>query len=397
MSKKIAILPGDGIGREIVEQAVRVLDALSAVLGLAFETETALVGGAAYEAHGHPLPDSTLALARQADAILFGAVGDWKYDKLERALRPEQAILGLRKHLGLFANFRPALCYAELTHASSLKPELVAGLDILIVRELTGDIYFGQPRGRRVAVDGHFPGAEEAFDTMRYSKPEIERIAHVAFRAARQRASGGKEGARRGARAKVTSVDKANVLETFQFWKDVVTEVHTQYPEVELEHMYVDNAAMQLVRAPKKFDVVVTGNLFGDILSDEAAMLTGSIGMLPSASLDASGKGLYEPSHGSAPDIAGQGIANPLATILSAAMMLRFSLDQPAAADRVEAAVKAVLAAGLRTPDIWAEGQAGTKRVGTREMGDAVVAAVLGAAGADKSPGKTITSKTTLS
>ena len=375
---KIAILPGDGIGTEIVHEAVRVLDAL----GLEFESETALVGGAAYEAHGHPLPDSTLSLAKQADAILFGAVGDWKYDKLERALRPEQAILGLRKHLGLFANFRPALCYEQLTHASSLKPELVAGLDILIIRELTGDIYFGQPRGRRIAADGHFPGAEEAFDTMRYSKPEIERIAHVAFQAARKRASGS---GRPGARGKVTSVDKANVLETFQFWKDVVTEVHAQYPDVELEHMYVDNAAMQLVRAPKKFDVVVTGNMFGDILSDEAAMLTGSIGMLPSASLDKNGKGLYEPSHGSAPDIAGKGVANPLATILSAAMMLRFSLDQPAAADRVESAVKAVLAAGLRTPDIWSEG---TTKVGTREMGDAVVAAVTG-----RFAGKTITTK----
>ena len=365
---KIAILPGDGIGPEIVAEAVRVLGALE----LAFETETALVGGAAYEAHGHPLPDATLALARQADAILFGAVGDWKYDKLERALRPEQAILGLRKHLSLFANFRPALCYEQLTQASSLKPELVAGLDILIIRELTGDIYFGQPRGRRTAVDGHFPGTEEAFDTMRYSRPEIERIAHVALRAARRRGR------------KVTSVDKANVLETFQFWKDVVTEVHAQYPDVELEHMYVDNAAMQLVRAPRKFDVVVTGNMFGDILSDEAAMLTGSIGMLPSASLDANGKGLYEPSHGSAPDIAGKGVANPLATILSAAMMLRYSLDQAAAADRIESAVKAVLAAGLRTPDIWSEG---TQKVGTRAMGDAVVAALSG-----KTIGKTTTS-----
>ena len=301
---KIAILPGDGIGTEIVAEAVKVLQALD----LRFETETALVGGAAYEAHGHPLPDATLALAKAADAILFGAVGDWKYDKLERALRPEQAILGLRKHLGLFANFRPAICYAQLTQASSLKPELVAGLDILIIRELTGDIYFGQPRGRRTAADGHFPGAEEAFDTMRYSRPEIERIAHVAFQAARRRKRQG---------GKVTSVDKANVLETFQFWKDVVTEVHAQYPDVALDHMYVDNAAMQLVKAPKAFDVVVTGNMFGDILSDEAAMLTGSIGMLPSASLDAHNKGLYEPSHGSAPDIAGKGVANPLATILA--------------------------------------------------------------------------------
>jgi 3-isopropylmalate dehydrogenase len=352
---KIAILPGDGIGTEIVAEASKVLDALE----LGFETEHALVGGSAYEAHGHPLPEATLRLARQADAVLFGAVGDWKYDKLERALRPEQAILGLRKHLQLFANLRPAICYEQLTHASSLKPELVAGLDILLIRELTGDIYFGQPRGRRSAPDGAFAGAEEAFDTMRYTRPEIERIAHVAFQAARKRGK------------RVTSVDKANVLETFQFWKDVVTEVHAHYPDVALSHMYVDNAAMQLVKAPKSFDVIVTGNMFGDILSDEAAMLTGSIGMLPSASLDAAGKGLYEPSHGSAPDIAGKGVANPLATILSAAMMLRFSLDQSVAADRIETAVKGVLGQGLRTADIFS---AGTTRVGTREMGDAVVA-----------------------
>jgi 3-isopropylmalate dehydrogenase len=354
---KIAVLPGDGIGTEIVAEAVKVLK----VLDLKFEMETALVGGAAYEAHGHPLPDATLKLAKDADAILFGAVGDWKYDKLERQFRPEQAILGLRKNLGLFANFRPAICYEELVGASSLKPELIAGLDILIIRELTGDIYFGQPRGRRTATDGHFPGAEEAFDTMRYTRPEIERIAHVAFQAARKRSK------------RVTSVDKANVLETFQLWKDVVTEVGKQYPDVALDHMYVDNAAMQLVRAPKKFDVVVTGNMFGDILSDEAAMLTGSIGMLPSASLNSDNQGLYEPSHGSAPDIAGKGIANPLATILSAAMMLRFSLNQPQAADRIESAVKTVLASGLRTADIWSEG---TAKVSTLEMGDAVVAAI---------------------
>jgi 3-isopropylmalate dehydrogenase len=352
---KIAVLPGDGIGTEIVAEAVKVLRSLD----LGFEMEQAAVGGSAYEAHGHPLPEATLKLAQQSDAVLFGAVGDWKYDKLERALRPEQAILGLRKHLQLFANFRPAICYEQLTHASSLKPELVAGLDILIIRELTGDIYFGQPRGRRASPDGAFQGAPEAFDTMRYSRPEIERIAHVAFQAARKRGK------------KVTSVDKANVLETFQFWKDVVTEVHAQYPDVELDHMYVDNAAMQLVKAPKKFDVIVTGNMFGDILSDEAAMLTGSIGMLPSASLNDRKQGLYEPSHGSAPDIAGQGVANPLATILSAAMMLRFSLDQAEAADRIERAVKDVLAQGLRTADIHSEG---TTRVGTKEMGDAVVA-----------------------
>ena len=354
---KIAVLSGDGIGTEIVNEAVKVLKALE----LPFEMEHALVGGAAFDAHGHPLPDSTLQLAMNSDAVLFGAVGDWKYDKLDRPLRPEQAILGLRKHMGLFANFRPAICYEQLVGASSLKPELIAGLDILIIRELTGDIYFGQPRGRRVASDGHFPGTEEAFDTMRYTRPEIERIAHVAFQAARKR------------QKKVTSVDKANVLETFQFWKDVVTEVHAQYPDVELQHMYVDNAAMQLVKAPKAFDVIVTGNMFGDILSDEASMLTGSIGMLPSASLNAKGQGLYEPSHGSAPDIAGKGIANPLATILSAAMMLRFSLNQAEAAERIEAAVQRVLGQGLRTPDIWSEG---TTRVGTAQMGDAVVAAL---------------------
>jgi len=354
---KIAVLPGDGIGTEIVAEAVKVLKALN----LNLEMEEALVGGAAYDAHGHPLPESTLKLAMASDAVLFGAVGDWKYDTLDRPLRPEQAILGLRKHMGLFANFRPAICYEQLVGASSLKPELIAGLDILIIRELTGDIYFGQPRGKRIATDGHFPGADEAFDTMRYSKPEIERIAHVAFQAARKR------------NKKVTSVDKANVLETFQFWKDVVTEVHAQYPDVELQHMYVDNAAMQLVKAPKAFDVVVTGNMFGDILSDEASMLTGSIGMLPSASLNTKNQGLYEPSHGSAPDIAGKGLANPLATILSAAMMLRFSLNQAEAADRIETAVKAVLAQGLRTPDIYSEG---TTQVGTVQMGDAVVKAL---------------------
>ena len=354
---KIAVLPGDGIGTEIVAEAVKVLNTLD----LKFEMETALVGGAAYDAHGHPLPDSTLKLAKESDAILFGAVGDWKYDTLDRPLRPEQAILGLRKNLGLFANFRPAICYPELVGASSLKPELIAGLDILIIRELTGDIYFGQPRGRRVSPDGAFAGAEEAFDTMRYSRPEVERIARVAFEAARKRSK------------RVTSVDKANVLETFQFWKDIVTEVHKDYPDIALEHMYVDNAAMQLVKEPKRFDVVVTGNMFGDILSDEASMLTGSIGMLPSASLNTKSQGLYEPSHGSAPDIAGKGVANPLATILSAAMMLRFSLNQPEAAERIEAAVQKVLSQGLRTGDIWSEG---TTKVGTAQMGNAVVKAM---------------------
>ena len=357
---KIAVLAGDGIGTEIVAEAVKVLLALD----LKMEMESALVGGVAYDAFGHPLPPATLALAKASDAVLFGAVGDWKYDKLERQFRPEQAILGLRKELGLFANFRPAICYEELVDASSLKPELIAGLDILIIRELTGDIYFGQPRGRRVATDGHFPGAEEAFDTMRYSRPEIERIAHVAFDAARKRSK------------RVTSVDKNNVLETSQLWKDVMVEVGKQYPDVLLDHMLVDNAAMQLVKEPKKFDVVVTGNMFGDILSDEASMLTGSIGMLPSASLNSSNQGLYEPSHGYAPDIAGKGIANPLATILSAAMMLRFSLGQAESALRIESAVKAVLAKGLRTADIYGKGGAGITKVSTLEMGDAVVAAL---------------------
>ena len=354
---KIAILPGDGIGTEIVDEAVKVLNAL----GENFEMESAPVGGAGYAASGHPLPEATLKLAKEADAILFGAVGDWKYDDLERSLRPEQAILGLRKHLGLFANLRPAILYPELVGASTLKAEVVSGLDILIIRELTGDIYFGQPRGVRTAPDGAFEGEREGFDTMRYAEGEIRRIAHVAFQTAQKRGK------------RLTSVDKANVLETSQFWRDIMIDVSKEYPDVELDHMYVDNAAMQLVRAPKAFDVIVTGNMFGDILSDAAAMLTGSIGMLPSASLDVNSKGLYEPSHGSAPDIAGQGIANPLATILSAAMMLRFSLNMPEQADRIENAVKSVLAQGLRTPDIYEEG---TTRVSTSEMGDAVVAAL---------------------
>ncbi|GAA0521535.1 3-isopropylmalate dehydrogenase [Pigmentiphaga sp. GD03639] len=357
MTQHIAVLPGDGIGPEIIEQAVRVLTSL----GESFKLEEQPVGGAAYEASGHPLPPATLELAKKADAVLFGSVGDWKYDKLERALRPEQAILGLRKNLGLFANLRPAILYPELANASSLKPEVVSGLDILIIRELTGDIYFGQPRGVRTAPDGAFAGQREGFDTMRYAEPEIRRIAHVAFQTARKR------------RGKLCSVDKSNVLETFQFWKDIVTEVGKEYPDVELSHMYVDNAAMQLVRAPKQFDVIVTGNMFGDILSDQASMLTGSIGMLPSASLNETGKGLYEPSHGSAPDIAGKDIANPLATILSAAMMLRYSLDKAAQADRIEAAVKKVLEQGLRTADIYEEG---TTKVGTAEMGSAVIKAL---------------------
>ncbi|WP_420211768.1 3-isopropylmalate dehydrogenase [Burkholderia aenigmatica] len=357
MNHRIAVLPGDGIGPEITAQAVKVLNAL----GCPVKLEEAPVGGAGYAIYGHPLPERTLELAKSADAILLGAVGDWRYDGLERPLRPEQAILGLRKHLALFANLRPAMLYPELSAASTLKPEVVAGLDILIIRDLTGDVYFGEPRGTRSAPDGPFQGHDEGFDTMRYSKPEIVRVAHVAFRAAQKRSK------------RLCSVDKANVLETSQFWRDTMISVASEYPDVELSHMYIDNAAMQLVRAPKTFDVIVTGNLFGDILSDEAAMLTGSIGMLPSASLDANGKGLYEPSHGSAPDIAGKDIANPLATILSAAMMLRHSLNRPDEAERIETAVRRVLAQGLRTADIW---EAGTRKVGTNEMGSAVAAAL---------------------
>lgn len=357
MSKKIAVLPGDGIGPEIVEQAVKVLKAL----GCDFEMEYADVGGVAYANHGHPLPEATLKLAKESDAILFGAVGDFKYDHLERHLRPEQAILGLRKALGLFANLRPAKCFKELTSASTLREEVVSGLDLVIVRELTGDIYFGTPRGRRTAPDGNFPGAPEAFDTMRYTVPEVERIARVAFEAARKR------------RGKVTSVDKANVLETSQLWRDTVIEVAKQYPDVTLEHMYVDNAAMQLVRAPKALDVVLTGNIFGDILSDEASMLTGSIGMLASASLNDKKQGLFEPSHGSAPDIAGKNIANPIATVLSAAMMLRYSFDMNAEADAIERAVEKVLADGVRTGDIMSEG---CRKVSCSEMGDAIASAI---------------------
>ena len=357
MTFKIAVLPGDGIGPEITEQAVRVLRALPIDL----ELETAVVGGAAYDKHGHPLPEQTLALAKSSHAILFGAVGDWKYDELERRLRPEQAILGLRRELALFANFRPAMLFPPLAHASSLRPELVNDLDILIVRELTGDIYFGEPRGIRTLDDGPFKGDQQGFDTMHYAETEIKRIAHVAFQAAQKR------------QKKLCSVDKANVLETSQLWRDTIKEVAKDYPDVTLSHMYVDNAAMQLVRAPKAFDVIVTGNLFGDILSDAAAMLTGSIGMLPSASLNADNQGLYEPIHGSAPDIAGKGQANPLATILSAAMLLRYSLNAPELAKRVEAAVATVLEQGLRTTDLGAEpGSAAS----TSEMGDAVLKAL---------------------
>ena len=349
---KVAVLPGDGIGPEVIAQARRVLLALK----LPIEMQEAPVGGAGYEASGDPLPAKTLQLAKDADAVLFGAVGDPRYDKLERAKRPEQAILGLRKELGLFANLRPAQVHPELAEASALKAEVVAGLDILIVRELTGDIYFGQPRGIRKG-----DGGREGFDTMRYSEAEIRRIAKVGFEAARKRSK------------RLCSVDKANVLETSQLWREVVTEEARNYGDVALTHMYVDNCAMQLVRTPKQFDVIVTGNMFGDILSDEASMLTGSIGMLASAALDERGKGLYEPIHGSAPDIAGTDLANPLATILSAALMLRYSLGQPQAAQRVEHAVSRVLQSGLRTADI---STAGTRRVGTAEMGDAVVAAL---------------------
>jgi len=353
---KIAVLPGDGIGPEIVAEAVRVLDVLRRE-GLSVELETAPIGGAGFDAAKHPLPEATLTLARQADAVLLGAVGGPKWDTLPRAVRPEQGILGLRKQLGLFANLRPALLYPELAASSTLKPEVVAGLDVMILRELTGDIYFGEPRGRRK----NDAGEDEGFDTMRYSASEIRRIARVGFETARARGR------------KLCSVDKANVLDTSILWREVVTELAKDYPDVALTHMYVDNAAMQLVRNPKQFDVIVTGNLFGDILSDEASMLAGSIGMLPSASLDEKRKGLYEPIHGSAPDIAGQDKANPLATILSVAMMFRYTFARADLADRIERAVRAVLAKGLRTADI---AMAGERTVGTRAMGEAVAAAL---------------------
>jgi 3-isopropylmalate dehydrogenase len=355
-SLKIAVLPGDGIGPEIVAQAQKLLDALRAD-GLRIETQTAPIGGAAYDAAGHPLPPVTLEMARRADAVLMGAVGGPQYDTLPREVRPEQGILGIRKALGLFANLRPALLYPELAGASTLKAEVVAGLDIVIVRELTGDIYFGQPRGRRT----NFAGETEGFDTMHYAESEIRRIAKVGFETARRR------------QRRLTSVDKANVLDTSIFWREVVGAMAADYPDVALTHMYVDNAAMQLVRNPRAFDVIVTGNLFGDILSDEASMLAGSIGMLPSASLDASGKGLYEPIHGSAPDIAGQDKANPLATLLSVAMMFRYTFARADVADRIERAVRAVLQKGLRTADIAAPGE---RTVGCAAMGDAVVAAL---------------------
>jgi len=353
---KIAILAGDGIGPEIVAQAVKVLKALARD-GLNLELEEAPFGGAGVDAHGDPLPEASLKIARAADAVMCGAVGGPKYDALPRPQRPEQGILRIRKELGLFANLRPALMFPELVGASTLKPEVVSGLDVMIIRELTGDIYFGEPRGRR----DNARGEREGYDTMLYSEPEIRRIAEVGFSTAMKRGR------------KLCSVDKENVLETSRFWREVVNEVAKKYPQVALSHMYVDNAAMQLVRNPKQFDVIVTGNMFGDILSDEASMLTGSIGMLPSASLDAVGKGLYEPSHGSAPDIAGKNLANPLATILSSAMMLRYTFNLDEWAYRIEAAVKQVLSQGYRTADIH---EAGTRKVGTREMGDAVVAAL---------------------
>lgn len=347
---KIAVLPGDGIGPEIVAQAVKVLNALN----LNIDMTEAPIGGAGYEAAGDPLPDATLKLAKEADAVLLGAVGDWKYDKLERHLRPERGLLRIRKELNLFANLRPALLYPELADASTLKPEVVSGLDIMIVRELTGDIYFGQPRGISTLENGE----REGVNTMRYSESEIRRIGRVAFEIAMKR------------NKKICSVDKANVLEATELWRQVMIELSVEYPEVELTHMYVDNAAMQLIRAPKQFDVMVTGNIFGDILSDEASMLTGSIGMLPSASLDANNKGMYEPSHGSAPDLAGKDIANPLATILSAAMMLRYTFNDEANALKIENAVKKALAQGYRTADIVTEG---CIKVGCSAMGDAVV------------------------
>ncbi len=353
---KIALLPGDGIGPEILAEAIKLLERLRRD-GLPIETETAPIGGAGYDAAGQPLPEATLRLAQAADAVLLGAVGGTRYDMLPRKLRPEQGILAIRKALGLFANLRPALLYAEVAAASALKPELVAGLDLMIVRELTGDVYFGAPRGRRTNAAGE----AEGFDTMLYSESEVRRIARVGFEVARKRGR------------KLCSVDKANVLETSMLWREVVTEVAGEYPDVTLSHMYVDNAAMQLLRNPRQFDVIVTGNLFGDILSDEASMLAGSIGLLPSASLDARGKGLYEPIHGSAPDIVGQNRANPLATMLSAAMMFRYTFARADVGDRIEAAVRSVLAQGARTADIAAPGE---PSLGTAQMGDAVLAAL---------------------
>lgn len=357
---KIAVLPGDGIGREIVAQAVKILDALKAE-GAKIEMDTAPIGGAGYDASGDPLPEATLQLARAADAVLLGAVGGPQYDALDRPLRPERGLLRIRKELNLFANLRPALLYPELAGASSLKPEVVSGLDLMIVRELTGDVYFGQPRGIEIRPSPNGGSERVGFNTMLYSESEVRRVAHVAFGIALKRGR------------KLCSVEKANVLECSELWKDVMIEVSKDYPEVALSHMYVDNAAMQLIRAPKQFDTIVTGNIFGDILSDAASMLSGSIGMLPSASLDEHNKGMYEPIHGSAPDIAGKNLANPLATILSVAMMYRYTFADIATADRIQGAVKKVIAQGLRTGDIWTEG---TRKVSCSEMGDAVVKAL---------------------
>ncbi|MGE9657324.1 3-isopropylmalate dehydrogenase [Snodgrassella alvi] len=356
MSKHIAILPGDGIGPEIIGQTVRVLDKLIAE-GLDADYQYAPLGGAAYDEYGHPYPEFTQNICRQADAVLLGAVGGPQYDKLERSLRPERGLLAIRKDLNLFGNLRPAILYPELANASTLKPEVVSGLNILIVRELTGDIYFGEPRGIHTLANGE----REGINTMRYSESEIRRIGKIAFEAAQKR------------NKKLCSVDKANVLETTELWREIITEMSKDYPDVSVSHMYVDNAAMQLVKAPKQFDVIVTGNIFGDILSDQASMLSGSIGMLPSASLNETGKGMYEPSHGSAPDIAGQNLANPLATILSLAMLLRYSLNNEDAAQRIESAVGKVLAQGLRTSDIFEEG---CTRISCSQMGDAVLAAL---------------------
>ncbi len=357
---KLAVLPGDGIGPEIVAQAVKVLDVLRAD-GAKIEMETAPIGGAGYDAAGDPLPEATLKLARAADAVLLGAVGGPRYDALDRPLRPERGLLRIRKELNLFANLRPAMLYPELAGASSLKPEVVSGLDLMIVRELTGDVYFGQPRGIEVRPSPTGGSERVGFNTMLYSESEVRRVAHVAFGIAMKRGR------------KLCSVEKANVLECSELWKEVMIEVSKDYPEVALSHMYVDNAAMQLIRAPRQFDTIVTGNLFGDILSDAASMLSGSIGMLPSASLDEHNKGMYEPIHGSAPDIAGKNLANPLATILSVAMMYRYTFADLATADRIENAVKQVIGQGYRTGDIWTEG---TRKVSCSEMGDAVVAAL---------------------
>ncbi|MES9962289.1 MAG: 3-isopropylmalate dehydrogenase [Candidatus Sedimenticola sp. 20ELBAFRAG] len=357
MSKNILVLPGDGIGQEIVAEAIKVLACLRDDYGLDIDMDEALIGGTAYDAAGTPLPEATLDLAKESDAILLGAVGGTQWESLDYSVRPERGLLGLRKELGLFANLRPAILYPQLADASTLKADVVSGLDMMIVRELTGGIYFGEPRGVRELENGE----KQGYNTLVYRESEVDRIVRVAMDIAMKRGK------------RVCSVDKANVLEVTELWRDVANRVGAEYPEVELSHMYVDNASMQLVRAPKQFDVMVTTNMFGDILSDCAAMLTGSIGMLPSASLDEHGRGMYEPIHGSAPDIAGQGVANPLATILSVSMMLRYSLDEPEMAERIEKAVDTTLDAGLRTPDIHSDG---TRKVGTEEMGDAVVEAL---------------------